>query len=68
MPTWTADDLLAINAAIRQALRGRTVSFADRSWTSQDLDALRRLRDEIEAAVEAASRPRQYVAVTRKGL
>ena len=46
---WSAADLVAIDAAIRQAMLGQSVSFADRAWSSQDLEKLRSLRAQILA-------------------
>lgn len=50
---WSAADLVACDAAIRQAMLGQSVSFADRAWSSQDLEKLRALRSSIAADVNA---------------
>jgi hypothetical protein len=65
---WTSADLEACDAAIRQAMTGQTVSFADRSWTSQDLDKLRALRASIAAEVNASTYPRARWAAVSKGV
>ena len=52
---WTPADLDAIDAAIRQAMLGQSVSFADRAWSSQDLEKLRSLRSAIAADVNATT-------------
>lgn len=68
MATWTQADLDAVNAALLQALKGKTVSFADRSWTSHDLGELQNLKATIEHAVNAATSPGYRLGTTSKGV
>jgi hypothetical protein len=67
-PNWTAADLAAGYDAIRQAMTGQTVTFADRSWTSQDLDKLRALVASIAAVVNTSTYQRYRLAATSKGV
>lgn len=62
---WTQADVDAGKAAILQALQGRTVTFADRSWTSQDLGQLRELVAQIERAVNTSSRTFRLAQVSK---
>lgn len=65
---WTTDDLAACDAAILQAIKGKSVTFGGRSWTAQDLSELRALRAEIAQEIaQAAGRPTSRLAATRKG-
>jgi hypothetical protein len=68
MATWTQADLDAVNAAVLQALKGKTVSFADRSWTSQDLPELLKFKAAIEHAVNGVSSPGYRLGTTSKGV
>ena len=68
---WTQANLEAIDAAILQAIQGKSVTFADRSWTSQDLAALRELRAEIAQALTATTAGgagSSRLAAVRKGV
>ena len=66
MSLYSQASLDAIDEAILQAAQGKSVAFADRSWTSQDLPALRELRAEIARAVNAT--PTHRLASTQKGV
>jgi hypothetical protein len=68
MATWTQADLDAINAAIRAAIKGKAVTFADRSWTSQDLPDLLTLKASIEQAVNPTTNPGYRLGTTSKGV
>ena len=68
MATWTQADLDAVNAAVLQALKGKAVTFADRSWTSHDLSELQQLKATIEHAVNGATSPGYRLAATSKGV
>lgn len=64
---WTSDDLDAIKTALAKG--ERTVTFADRSITYRSVDELLRVKAEIEAELAAAaSRPRQFLGYSTKGL
>lgn len=65
---WTAADLDAIDAAIRQAAQGKTVTFADRSYTAQELDDLLALRAVIAAAVNTLTHQSSRFAAFSKGV
>lgn len=66
MPFWTSEDLAAAKAALLNAITtGKTVTFADRSWTSHDLPELRALVAEMERSVGAT--PTSRLAAFRKG-
>jgi hypothetical protein len=63
---WTQADLDAGKAAILQAMQGKTVSFGDRSWSSQDLKDLLAFVASIQTAVTGTSGSR--LAAFSKGL
>jgi hypothetical protein len=48
---WTPDQLATLDAAILAAAQGKTVQFADRSYTAQDLGDLMTLRAEVARAL-----------------
>ena len=66
-PIWTQAFLDAAQAALLQALKGKTVTFADRSWTSQDIGELRELIAVIERSINTDSRSYR-LAATSKGV
>lgn len=54
---WTSDDLTMIEDAIKSG--ALTVRYKDRTVTYQSLDALRRVRAEMQDEIARASRPRR---------
>ncbi len=70
MDLYSSDGLAALDAAILQAAQGKTVTFGDRSWTAQDLPALRELRADVAAVVArtAGTGASHRLAATRKGV
>lgn len=63
---WTQADLDAGKRALLMAMKGQSVSFNNRSWTSQDLGKLQQLVATIERAVTVA--PTHRLAGFRKGV
>jgi hypothetical protein len=65
---WTSAQLVEIDAAILDAIKGKTVTFGGRSWTSQDLPDLRALRAEMVQEIAAgAGNPTSRLAAFSKG-
>lgn len=66
---WTSADLEAARTALLNAITtGKSVVFADRSWTSHDLPRLRELVADMERAVNATSgASTSRLAAFRKG-
>lgn len=68
--SWTTADRDAIKAAILQAAQGQTVTIADRSYTSQDIEDLQALLSAIEAdlVVQTTGVSRNRLAAFAKGV
>jgi len=53
-------ELDAIDAAIAKAVQAQSLTVNGRTVTSQNLDALTRRRDQLQAQLDNQQQPRQY--------